>query len=88
MFRAGMQNVNPTIERSCTYLKETTRVWLLQLCWASLTESGEIDGPRQFEALTFDTLLEKDGVFLTTLLVGHDPLLVTIPSQLMSLHLS
>ena len=37
--------------------------WLLQLCLPSLTESGRIDGPRQFGALTSHTLVEKHGVF-------------------------
>ena len=33
------------------------------------------------------TLVEKRGVFRTTLLVGHDTLLVTVPFQPMLLHL-
>ena len=88
IFRAGMRSVNPSIELSCSLLRETTQIWLLQLCWPSLTGSEGIDGPRQFGALTFHTLVEKHGVFSTTLLVGHDTLLATIPSQLMLLHLS
>ena len=34
-------------------------------CWDAecLTESGGIDGPRLFGALTFHTLVEKRGVF-------------------------
>ena len=88
MFRVGMQSVNPSIKIFCCLLRETTQVWLLQLCLPYLTESGGIDGPRQFEALTFHTLVEKHGLFLTTLLVGHDTLLVTVPFQLMLLHLS
>ena len=36
---------------------------LLQLCLPSLTESGWIDGPKQFGALTSHTLVEKCGVF-------------------------
>ena len=52
----------------CSLLRETTQVWLLQLCLPSLTESGGIDGPRQFKALTSHTLVdfshsEKRGVF-------------------------
>ena len=43
--------------------QETTQVWLLQLCLLSLTESGGIDGPKQFAALTSHTLVEKRGVF-------------------------
>ena len=66
----------------------TTQVWLLQLCLPGLTESGGIDGPRQFGASTSHTLVEKRGVFRTTLLVGHDTLLVTVPFQPMLLHLS
>ena len=54
MFRVGMQSVNPSIKLSCR---------LLQLYLPSLTESGGIDGPRQFRALTSHTLLEKHGVF-------------------------
>ena len=71
--------VNPSIKPFFSILRETTRVWLLQLCFPSLTESGGIDGLRQFGALTSHTLVEKRGVFRTTLLVGHDTLLVTAP---------
>ena len=88
MFRVEMQSVNPSVKLSCSLLRETTQVWLLQLCLPSLTESGGIDGPRLFGALTSHTLIENHGVFSTTLLVGHDTLLVTVPSQLMLLHLS
>ena len=51
--------VNPSIKLSCSLLRETTQVWLLQLCLASLTGSGGIDGPRQLGALTSYTLVEK-----------------------------
>ena len=61
-FRAGMRNVNPSIELSCNLFRETTRVWLLQLCLPNLTGGGEIDGPRQFGVLTFHTLVEKHEV--------------------------
>ena len=88
IFRVGMQSVNPSIKPSCSLLREMTQVWLLQLCLPSLTESGEIDGPKQFGALTSHTLVEKRGVFWTTLLVGHDTLLVTVPFQPMLLHVS
>ena len=47
-----MQSVNPSIKPFCSLLRETTRVWLLQLWLPSLTGSGGIDGPKQFEALT------------------------------------
>ena len=63
IFRIGMQSVNPSIKFSCSLLRETTQVWLLQLCLPSLTESRGIDGPRQFGALTFHTLVEKHRVF-------------------------
>ena len=63
IFRVGMQSVNPSIKPFCSLLRETTQVWLLQLCLSSLTESGGIDGPRQFGALTSHTLVEKRGVF-------------------------
>ena len=43
IFRAGMQSVNPSVELSCSLLRETTQVWLLQLCLPSLTGSGGID---------------------------------------------
>ena len=46
-------------------LRETTPAWLLQLCLPSMTESGGIDGPKQFGALTSHTLVEKCGVFWT-----------------------
>ena len=35
-----MQSVNPSIKPFCSLLRETTRVWLLQLCLPSLTESN------------------------------------------------
>ena len=63
IFRVGMQSVNLSIKPFCNLLRETTQVWLLQLCLPSLTEIGEIDGPRQFGALTSHTLVEKRGVF-------------------------
>ena len=56
IFRVGMQSVNPSIKPFCSLLRETTRVWLLQLCFPSLTESEGIDGPKQFGALTSHTL--------------------------------
>ena len=56
-------SVNPSIKPFCSLLRETTRAWLLQLCFPSLTESRGIDGPRQFGALTSHTLVEKRGVF-------------------------
>ena len=62
-FHAGMQSVNPSIKPFCSLLRETTQVWLLQLCLPSLTESGGIDGPKQFGTLTSHTLVEKRGVF-------------------------
>ena len=63
IFRVGMQSVNPSIKPFCSLLRETTQVWLLQLCLPSLTENGGIDGPKQFGALTSHTLVEKRGVF-------------------------
>ena len=62
IFRVGIQSVNSSIKLFCSLLRETTHVWLLQLCLPSLTESGGIDGPRQFGALTSHTLVEKQGV--------------------------
>ena len=63
MFCVGMQSVNSSIKLFFSLLRETTQVWLLQLCFPSLTESGGIDGPKQFVALTSHTLVEKRGVF-------------------------
>ena len=63
IFWPGMRSVNPSIELSYSLLRETTQVWLLQLCLPSLTRSGGIDGPRLFGASTFHTLVEKHGVF-------------------------
>ena len=88
IFRVGMQSVNPSIKPFCSLFRQTTQVWLLQLCFSSLTESGGIDGPRQFGALISHTLVEKRGVFSTTLLAGHDIFLVTVPFHPMLLHLS
>ena len=63
IFRVGMQSVNPFIKPFCSLLRETTQVWLLQLCLPSLTESEGIDGPKQLGALTSHTLVEKRRVF-------------------------
>ena len=63
MLHVGMQSVNPSIRPFCNLLRETTQVWLLQLCLPSLTESVGIDGSRQFGALTSHTLVEKRGIF-------------------------
>ena len=38
IFRVGMQSVNPSIKPSCSLLRETTQIWLLQLCLPTLTE--------------------------------------------------
>ena len=62
VFSVGMQSVNPSIKPFCSLLRETTQVWLLQLCLPSLTGSAGIDGPRQFGALTSHTLVKKHGV--------------------------
>ena len=45
IFRVGMRSVNPSIEPSCSLLRETTRVWLLQLHLTNLTGNGEINDP-------------------------------------------
>ena len=63
IFRVGMQSVNFSIKLSCSLLWETTQVWLLQLCFPSLTGSGGIDGPKQFGALSSHTPVEKRGLF-------------------------
>ena len=63
IFRVGMQSLNPSTKPFCSPFRETTQVWLLQLCFPNLTESGGIDGPRQFGALSSHTLVEKRGVF-------------------------
>ena len=52
IFRTEMRGVNLSIECSCSLLRGTKQVWLLQLCVPSLTGSGGIDGPRQFGAST------------------------------------
>ena len=38
IFRVGMQSVNPSIKPFCSLLRETTQVWLLQLCLPNLTK--------------------------------------------------
>ena len=71
MPRRYRNNYIPCWDAECESLYKTflqspqrdTQVWLLQLCLPSLTESGGIDGPRQFGALTSHTLVEKRGVF-------------------------
>ena len=62
-----MQSVNPSTKPFCSLLRETTQVWLLQLCLPSLTESGGIDGPKQFGALTSHTLVERHWSILNNL---------------------
>ena len=42
IFRVGMQSVNSSIKLSCSLLRETTQVWLIQLCLASLTGGEDI----------------------------------------------
>ena len=64
IFHAEMWSVNSSIERSCSLLREMTQVWLLQFYLSSLTGSKEINGPRQFRASIFHTLVKKHGVFL------------------------
>ena len=49
--RGYRNNYIPCWDAECESLYKTflqTRAWLLQLCLPSLTESGGIDGPRQF----------------------------------------
>ena len=60
--RVGIRSVNPSIKPFCRLHRETTQVCLLQLCLPSLTESGGIDGPRQFGGLASHILVEKRGV--------------------------
>ena len=84
----GMRSVKPSTQRSCGLLRETTQVWLLQFYLPNVTGSRGIDGPKQFGASTFYTLVERHPVFLTTFLVDHNTLLVIVPFQLMLLHLS
>ena len=67
MFHVGMQSVNSSIKPFCSLLRKTTQVWLLQLCLPSLTESGGIDGPKQFGALTSHTLIKKAWSILNNL---------------------
>ena len=62
-----MQSVNPSIKPFCSLFRETTQVWLLQLCLPSLTESGGIDGLKQFRALISHTLVEKHWIILNNL---------------------
>ena len=76
VFHVGMQSVNPSIKSSCSLLRETTQVWLLQLCLPSLTEIGGIDGPRQFGALTSHTLRSRKAWSILNNLTGrsrHSP---------------
>ena len=65
MFRVEMQSVNPSIKSFCSLLRETTQVWLLQVCLPSLTESKGTDGRRQFGALIME-LVRNRSFTLTT----------------------
>ena len=67
IFRVGMQNVNPSIKPFCSLLRETTQVWLLQLCLPSLTESGGIDGLKQFQSNDFSHSSRKAWSILNNL---------------------
>ena len=59
----GMPSINPSIEFSCNLLRDMTRVWLLQIYLPNVTGSEGMDGPKQFRASMFHTLLEKHEVF-------------------------
>ena len=67
IFRGGMRSVNPSIKPFCSRLRETTQVWLLQLCLPNLIESGGIDGPKQFGASTFSHFSRKVWSILNNL---------------------
>ena len=56
IFRVGMRSVNATVEFSCSLLRETTRVWLLQLYLPKLIG---IDGLKQFGTSNFHTLVVR-----------------------------
>ena len=57
IFRVGMQSVNPSIKPFCSFLRETTQVWLLQLCLPGLTESGGIDHDTLLVTVPFQSML-------------------------------
>ena len=63
IFRVRMPSVKPFTKPSCSLLMETNQVWLLQLYLPSLTKSGKINGPKQFGASDFHTLVAKHGVY-------------------------
>ena len=63
IFRVGMQSMNLSIKPFCSFLREMTQVWLLQVCLPSLIGSGGIDGPRQFGALISYTVVENVEYF-------------------------
>ena len=88
VFHVGMRSVNPSIEFSFSLLRKTTQVWLLQFYLPNMTGSGEIDSPKQFRASTFHTLVVNHEIYLTTLPVRHNTLLVADPFRLMLLHFS
>ena len=88
MFRVGMQSMNPCIKLSCSLLRETTQVWLLQLCLPSLTGSGWDRWSEAVRSIDFSHSSRKAWSILNNLLVGHDTLFVTVPFQPMLLHFS
>ena len=88
LFRVGMQSVNPSIKLFCSLLRETTQVWLLQLCFPSLTESGGIDGPRQFGTLTSHTLAKSVEYFKQpTGRSRHSPRYCSVSADAIASHL-
>ena len=81
IFLVGMRRINPRV--SCSLLRETTRIWLPHLYLPNLTESGEINGSKEFGAL-----IPRSSSLSRFTVTCHDTLLVTVSFQLMLLHLS
>ena len=67
IFHVGMRM---SMRRPCLLLKETTRVWLLQLYFPKVTKSGGIE-LKQFGASNFHTLVVNQGVYGTFHVNSH-----------------
>ena len=70
IFRVGMLSVNPSIQCSCSLLRETTQFLLLQLYLPNLTGSRGIDNPlvtaRKAGSAIWKTVFCTDQSWLTS----------------------
>ena len=68
-----MQCVNLSIKPSCSLLRETTQVWLLQLCLPSLTKSGRDRWSEAVRSIDFSHFSRKAWSILNNLTCRSRP---------------